>query len=971
MARRAKKQKKQNGQKPISMFRFAAELVIVLLLFFGLFALIGMLADAVKYTVEGLEIVDRLNMSISDSEEEAEKIADNYESELREKADFAVYLYANDPDLLGAEENPVLLANRPIAFFDENGEVIVKENSFPDYSRTRILNSIREADANGFSEAALSDDERILMTRLSDNEYIALVDMLTWRDYIAGSISDAKALVKDAASRHSFAIAERGGMYFAGPDWLDVPEGTPIGEVIENSDAIAADTLTDQSISAILVKGKPYFSMRWKIESESNMNVYYLLDFRYVFRQSMNTILATFGAMFCALIVLLYYLIQYRRSQRDETIPPAEKGFRSRRRILLLLGTLLTALVAYYARTVFCISSYVMDDDKEIESLCEAVNENVESSDDVMDSFRSNYEEEIGMISRYLSAKPERINEETLQKITNIFGFEYLMVFDEAGHEVISDSDFVGLTLSQNKNNLSYNGWKVLKGGHAQTFEGVDDMCGGEDYRMYAAAAICNEEGIPDGAVLAAIPMEHQDQVRRNNSIFAVMDERNESGQTKYYLVDKEGEFFYHTPNSTLDGLTPGDYGFTEEVLKEGFSGVVSLGGIPYYMTQGDLDDAYIYTAIPFSVVYGTRMPFTIAAAVSTFLILLFAAKRCQRVKIVRVSAGQDPGAKRQPPKEEGEGFEHEIQIQPPRPRTTDAGLPASAEEKTTRLILRICQIVGVVITVILLFREQLVPEDSMIHRVLEGGWQRGLNIYAATAVLIMILTVVICVSLILYVLKILTRILSPRGETICRLLRSAVEYLSVIMAAYTGFSFLGVRVEALITTTSLMVLLVGMGAQDLTADIIAGLFLMFESEFQVGDVIDTGGKIGVVKEIGIHSTKLIDPNNNVLIIANSRLADIVNRTQRNSFVFTDFKVSADVKIADLEELFRQELPPLKKQYPKFIGEPHFRGVSEFAGGTMKCNVAAEVDEKDRTAMERILNREVLRILKNADITPL
>ena len=61
----------------------------------------------------------------------------------------------------------------------------------------------------------------------------------------------------------------------------------------------------------------------------------------------------------------------------------------------------------------------------------------------------------------------------------------------------------------------------------------------------------------------------------------------------------------------------------------------------------------------------------------------------------------------------------------------------------------------------------------------------------------------------------------------------------------------------------------------------------------------------------------------------------------------------------------------LKKQYPKFIGEPYFRGVSEFAGDTMKCNVAAEVDEEDRTAMERILNREVLRILKNADITPL
>lgn len=955
------------------MFRFTAGLVIVLLLFFGLFAVIGMMADAVKYTVEGLEVIDRLNQSISDSEKEAAEIADNYDSELQEKAAFAAYLYENDPDLLGVEKDPVLMASRPIAFFDETGEVIVKEAEFPDYSRSRILNWIREtnADENGHGYATIDESERIFVMRLENGNYAALLDSMTWREYIAVNISDTNALIRDAESPHSFAIAERDGLYYAGPEWLDAPVGTPVREMIVDIEPIVSDAAAEQGVSVVWVNGKAYFSMRRKIEAEADMTIHYMLDIDYVFSQSLNTILATFGAMVCAMIVLLYYLIQYRRSQRNENIPPAEQGFRSRRRILLVLGTLLTALVAYYARTVFCISSYVMDDDREIESLIDAVDENGMSSDEVMEGFRNNYEDEIGMAARYLSAKPERINEETLRRLSDIFGFEFLMVFDEAGNELMSDSDYVGLSLSHNKSDLSFNIRKVLKGGYEQSFEGVDDMCGGKEYRIYAAGAICDPDLLPVGVLVAAIPDEHEIRVRRNNSVFAVMDERMASGQTRYYLMDQEGTIFYHTPNGTLDHLNPADYGFTEEVLKEGFSGRVTIGGIPYYVTQGEIDDLYIYTAIPCSIVYGTRMPFTIAAAVSAFLILLYAARRCQRLRIVRVSAGQDPDSKTQSPKAEGEGFEHEIQMQAPQPKTSDPGRPPTAEEKTTTLILRICQIVGVVIAVILLFRDRLVPENSMINRVLEGGWQRGLNIYAVTAVLILILTAVMGVGLLLYVLKILARILSPRGETICRLLRSAVEYLSVIMVSYVGLSYLGARVEAVMTTTSLMVLLVGMGAQDLTADIIAGLFLMFESEFQVGDVIDTGGKIGIVKEIGIHSTKLIDPNNNVLIIANSRLADIVNRTQRNSFVFTDFKVSADVKIADLEELFERELPALKKQYPKFIGEPYFRGVSEFAGSTMKCNVAAEVSERDRTAMERILNREVLRILKSADITPL
>ena len=155
------------------------------------------------------------------------------------------------------------------------------------------------------------------------------------------------------------------------------------------------------------------------------------------------------------------------------------------------------------------------------------------------------------------------------------------------------------------------------------------------------------------------------------------------------------------------------------------------------------------------------------------------------------------------------------------------------------------------------------------------------------------------------------------------------------------------------------------------TQDIIAGLFLMFESEFQVGDVIDTGGKIGIVREIGLHSTKLIDMNNNVLIISNSKLADIINRTQRTSFAFVDFTVSSEVKIRDLEALFKEKLPPLKKKYPKLIGAPYFRGVSTFSGATMKCGIAAEVMEKDRIPMERNLNKEVLRILQDASISPM
>jgi small conductance mechanosensitive channel len=384
-------------------------------------------------------------------------------------------------------------------------------------------------------------------------------------------------------------------------------------------------------------------------------------------------------------------------------------------------------------------------------------------------------------------------------------------------------------------------------------------------------------------------------------------------------------------------------------------------------MTQGELDSLYVYAAVPFSVVFGTRFVFTFLAAAAAAVLFLIGASRIQRVKITRISAGNESPD----PAMNGHGELTRIAGETGRKKERRPGSRITPEDRTTALLMRIIQGVGAVMAVVLLFRDRLLPENSMIRFVMDETWPRGMNVYAVTAIMILMLTAMVGVTMVLGVLRILSRILSPRAETICRLLRSAVEYISVLAVAYAAFSFLGVRVETLITTTSVMALLVGMGAQDLTQDIIAGLFLMFESEFQVGDVIDTGGKIGIVREIGLHSTKLIDMNNNVLIISNSKLADIINRTQRTSFAFVDFTVSSEVKIRDLEALFKEKLPPLKKKYPKLIGAPYFRGVSTFSGATMKCGIAAEVMEKDRIPMERNLNKEVLRILQDASISPM
>ncbi|MEG0167466.1 MAG: mechanosensitive ion channel, partial [Ruthenibacterium sp.] len=69
--------------------------------------------------------------------------------------------------------------------------------------------------------------------------------------------------------------------------------------------------------------------------------------------------------------------------------------------------------------------------------------------------------------------------------------------------------------------------------------------------------------------------------------------------------------------------------------------------------------------------------------------------------------------------------------------------------------------------------------------------------------------------------------------------------------------SLLGVNVTGIFASLGLLGLVVGFGAQSLIGDIITGIFIIFEGQYNIGDIIILDGFRGTVKEIGIRTTRL------------------------------------------------------------------------------------------------------------------
>ena len=196
------------------------------------------------------------------------------------------------------------------------------------------------------------------------------------------------------------------------------------------------------------------------------------------------------------------------------------------------------------------------------------------------------------------------------------------------------------------------------------------------------------------------------------------------------------------------------------------------------------------------------------------------------------------------------------------------------------------------------------------------------------------------------------------RGRTVLTIVQSGFNYLIVCFGIFWGLSVLGVDLSTLFASLGILALIIGFGAESLIADLVTGLFMIFENEYNVGDIIEIDGYRGTVTEIGIRTTSVTDSGGNVKVFNNSEVRNIVNLSSRGSTAVCDFCIPYEVKIADAEKAINQVLAEIQAQYPEiFIQTPELLGVQTLGESSVTLRVVAPVAESDRFKAARLMNR--------------
>ena len=191
---------------------------------------------------------------------------------------------------------------------------------------------------------------------------------------------------------------------------------------------------------------------------------------------------------------------------------------------------------------------------------------------------------------------------------------------------------------------------------------------------------------------------------------------------------------------------------------------------------------------------------------------------------------------------------------------------------------------------------------------------------------------------------------------------------------AYLAVQFLGaigVPLGPFIASAGVIGLGISFGAQSIFKDVLNGIFILLEDQFNVGDIIKVAGLQGTVEDLTLRCTKLRDSDGTVYIVPNSQIATVSNLSRDFSVATLNISVDAsadpDRVIAVLQQL-ATEVREDEAFTEVVIDTPNVLGVDRINGREVNYLVNLRVRVTQRDAVLRELRRRLLQTFQRENI---
>jgi moderate conductance mechanosensitive channel len=200
------------------------------------------------------------------------------------------------------------------------------------------------------------------------------------------------------------------------------------------------------------------------------------------------------------------------------------------------------------------------------------------------------------------------------------------------------------------------------------------------------------------------------------------------------------------------------------------------------------------------------------------------------------------------------------------------------------------------------------------------------------------------------------------RAKTMGDLLKSVFTGLLIAVFGTMILSEIGVNIAPIIASAGIIGIALGFGAQSLVKDFLSGIFMIFEDQYGVGDVIDVGEASGTVEAVSLRVTRLRDLNGTVWYVPNGEIIRVGNMSQNWSRAVVDVAVGYGEDVARVTRVLKEIAHDLWADddfHDVIIEEPEVTGVEVLGPESLTLRVLLKTAPMEQWSVARELRQRV------------
>ena len=209
-----------------------------------------------------------------------------------------------------------------------------------------------------------------------------------------------------------------------------------------------------------------------------------------------------------------------------------------------------------------------------------------------------------------------------------------------------------------------------------------------------------------------------------------------------------------------------------------------------------------------------------------------------------------------------------------------------------------------------------------------------------------------------------LSRRSEQRVEALATVLRSVATAVIWTFAGFMILGQLGIDLGPLLAGAGVVGLAIGFGSQALVRDFLAGLFILVEDQFGVGDVVDLGEASGKVEAVSLRTTRVRSIDGVLWHVPNGEIRRVGNKSQHWSRALLDVQVAYGTDLAHARAVIKRVADEVWRKGDAVITEPEIWGVESLGANGIDIRLAVDTKPSEQWDVSRELRERLAQALE-------